>query len=49
MQNEADVLHVLHLPRKGLINRLVDYNGSMLLLLQKLRLARNFHIAPQFT
>ncbi len=39
---------ILHLPRKGLLNRLVDYNGTMLLLADKLRLARNFHIAPQF-
>ncbi|PWE18306.1 acyl-CoA desaturase [Marinicauda salina] len=38
----------LHLPRKGLINRLVDYNGTMLLILAKLRLARDLKIAPQF-
>lgn len=39
---------ILHRPRKGIINRLVDYNGTMLLVLEKLRLARNYQIAPQF-
>ncbi len=39
---------ILHLPRKGFLNRLIDYNGTVLLLLGKLRLARNYRIAPQF-
>ena len=39
---------ILHLPRKGILNRLIDYNGTVLLLLERLRLARNYHIAPQF-
>jgi stearoyl-CoA desaturase (delta-9 desaturase) len=39
---------VLHLPRKGVWNRIVDYNGTFLLLLSKLRLAKNLHFAPQF-
>ena len=39
---------ILHLPRKGMLNRLIDYNGTVLLLLGKLKLARNYHIAPQF-
>ena len=38
----------LHLPRKGFWNRIFDYNGTFLLVLQKLRLAKNFQIAPQF-
>ena len=38
----------LHLPRKGLIYRLVDYNGTLLLLFEKLRWARDLKIAPQF-
>jgi len=40
---------VLHLPRKGFWNRVVDYNGTVLLLLEKLKLARNYAVAPQFT
>ena len=39
---------ILHLPRRGIVNRLIDYNGTVLLLLAKLRLARNYHIAPHF-
>ncbi|MFQ5972649.1 MAG: acyl-CoA desaturase [Alphaproteobacteria bacterium] len=39
---------ILHLPQKGLLNRLVDYNGTILLVLGKLGLAGDFHIAPQF-
>jgi stearoyl-CoA desaturase (Delta-9 desaturase) len=38
----------LHLSRRGFINRLVDYNGTMLLVFEKLRLVRNLRIAPQF-
>ncbi len=38
----------LHLPRKGLINRLVDYNGTLLLIFRKLRFARDLEIAPIF-
>jgi fatty-acid desaturase len=38
----------LHLPRKGLINRLVDYNGTALLMFEKLRWATDLKIAPQF-
>lgn len=39
---------ILHLPRSGVLNRLIDYNGTVLLLLEQLRLARNYHVAPQF-
>lgn len=38
----------LHLPKRGIWNRIVDYNGTMLLVLRKLRLAKNLEIAPQF-
>jgi stearoyl-CoA desaturase (delta-9 desaturase) len=38
----------LHLPRRGLINRLVDYNGTTLLIFEKLRWASNLKIASQF-
>lgn len=38
----------LHLPRKGLINRIVDYNGTALLIFEKLRWAKNLQIAPMF-
>ena len=38
----------LHLPRKGVFNRLVDYNGTALLVFEKLRWVRNLKIAPQF-
>lgn len=39
---------VLHLPRKGFFNRIFDYNGTMLLVFEKLRLAKSYAIAPQF-
>ena len=38
----------LHRPRKGIWNRIVDYNGTMLLLYEKLGWVRNLKIAPQF-
>lgn len=38
----------LHLPRKGLWNRIVDYNGTILLGFEKLGWVRNLKIAPQF-
>jgi len=39
---------VLHLPRKGFWNRLVDYNGTLLLVYEKLGWAQNLKIASQF-
>ena len=39
---------ILHLPRRGFWNRIFDYNGTFFLLMEKLKLARNFTIAPQF-
>ncbi len=38
----------LHLPKNGLINRIFDYNGTMLLLMRRAGLARDLLIAPQF-
>lgn len=38
----------LHRPRKGVWNRIVDYNGTMLLAYEKLGLVKNLRIAPQF-
>ncbi len=38
----------LHRPRRGLWNRIVDYNGTALLVMEKLGLVRNLKIAPQF-
>ena len=39
---------ILHLPRKGFWNRIFDYNGTVLLVFEKLKMATNFEIAPQF-
>ncbi|MEM7460437.1 MAG: acyl-CoA desaturase [Pseudomonadota bacterium] len=38
----------LHRPRKGLWNRIVDYNGTILLMYEKLGWVKNLKIAPQF-
>ncbi|MEQ3745197.1 MAG: acyl-CoA desaturase [Henriciella sp.] len=38
----------LHRPRKGLWNRIVDYNGTILLVYEKLGWVKNLRIAPQF-
>jgi stearoyl-CoA desaturase (delta-9 desaturase) len=38
----------LHRPRKGLWNRIVDYNGTVLLLLEKIGWVKNLKIAPRF-
>ncbi|MEO1554554.1 MAG: acyl-CoA desaturase [Pseudomonadota bacterium] len=38
----------LHRPRKGLWNRIVDYNGTILLVYEKLGWVKNLKIAPQF-
>ena len=46
--HHAEPTSALHLPRKGLFNRLVDYNGTALLVFEKLRWARDLKIAPQF-
>lgn len=38
----------LHRPRKGVWNRIVDYNGTILLMYEKLGWVKNLKIAPQF-
>ncbi len=38
----------LHRPRKGVWNRIVDYNGTILLLFEKIGWVKNLRIAPQF-
>jgi len=38
----------LHLPKRGIWNRIVDYNGTALLIMHKLKLAKDLKIAPQF-
>jgi len=38
----------LHRPRKGVWNRIVDYNGTVLLFLEKIGWVKNLKIAPQF-
>jgi len=38
----------LHLPKKGFWNRFVDYNGTLLLVYEKLGWATGLKIAPQF-
>ncbi len=38
----------LHRPRKGLWNRIVDYNGTTLLVWEKLGWVKNLKVAPQF-
>lgn len=41
-------ISALHRPRKGIWNRIVDYNGTMLLIYEKLGWVKNLKIAPQF-
>ena len=41
-------ISALHRPRKGVWNRIVDYNGTMLLFYVKLGWVKNLKIAPQF-
>ena len=38
----------LHRPRRGVWNRIVDYNGTILLIYEKLGWVKNLKIAPQF-
>lgn len=38
----------LHRPRKGVWNRIVDSNGTLLLLMEKIGWVKNLKIAPQF-
>jgi len=46
--HHSDPVSALHLPRRGLFNRLFDYNGTALLVFEKLNWAKDLKIAPQF-
>lgn len=41
-------ISALHRPRHGIWNRIVDYNGTILLAMEKIGWVRNLKIAPQF-
>ncbi|KCZ54286.1 stearoyl-CoA 9-desaturase [Hyphomonas beringensis] len=41
-------ISALHRPRRGIWNRIVDYNGTILLAMEKIGWVRNLKIAPQF-
>ena len=41
-------MSALHRPRRGIWNRIVDYNGTSLLIMEKLGMVRNLKIAQQF-
>ncbi|MEM1391143.1 MAG: acyl-CoA desaturase [Pseudomonadota bacterium] len=43
-----DPQSALHKPRKGLWNRIVDYNGTLLLVYEKLGWVKNLKIAPRY-
>lgn len=43
-----DPQSALHLPRKGFWNRVFDYNGTMLLVYEKLGWVKDLKIAPRF-
>ncbi|NBC20178.1 MAG: acyl-CoA desaturase [Alphaproteobacteria bacterium] len=46
--HHEEPVSALHRPRKGLWNRIVDYNGTLLLAMEKVGWVRNLKIAPQF-
>lgn len=46
--HHGEPISALHRPRKGLWNRIVDYNGTILLAMEKIGWVRNLRIAPQF-
>ena len=41
-------ISALHRPRRGIWNRIVDYNGTILLVMEKIGMVRNLKIARQF-
>ena len=43
-----DPQSILHLPRKGFWNRIFDYNGTLILIYEKLGWAKGLKIAPRF-
>jgi stearoyl-CoA desaturase (Delta-9 desaturase) len=46
--HHGEPVSALHRPRKGVWNRIVDYNGTILLAMEKIGWVRNLRIAPQF-
>jgi stearoyl-CoA desaturase (delta-9 desaturase) len=46
--HHGEPISALHRPRKGVWNRIVDYNGTILLAMEKIGWVRNLRIAPQF-
>jgi len=46
--HHSEPISALHRPRKGIWNRIVDYNGTILLAMEKIGWVRNLKIAPQF-
>jgi len=46
--HHGEPISALHRPRKGIWNRIVDYNGTILLAMEKIGWVRNLRIAPQF-
>lgn len=46
--HHEEPVSALHRPRKGVWNRIVDYNGTLLLAMEKVGWVRNLKIAPQF-
>lgn len=46
--HHSEPTSALHRPRKGVWNRIVDYNGTILLAMEKIGWVRNLRIAPQF-
>lgn len=46
--HHSEPVSALHRPRKGIWNRIVDYNGTILLAMEKIGWVRNLRIAPQF-
>ncbi len=46
--HHEEPVSALHRPRRGVWNRIVDYNGTVLLLMEKIGWVRNLKIAPQF-
>lgn len=46
--HHAEPVSILHLPRKGFWNRIFDYNGSFILLFEKLKMAKNLQYPSMF-
>jgi stearoyl-CoA desaturase (delta-9 desaturase) len=46
--HHEDPVSALHRPKKGIWNRIVDYNGTILMLWEKLGWVKNLKVSPQF-